>query len=199
MEKIIAVIEWQQAEKIADWKKISESGVYGIMIAASADRSGEIAAINEIKAAAHRAAEEGLAVGLQIEMRCADPFAAHHAAALCGGENFMLPIAAALSEKGSSRLIAQGKDGLTDTVMAFLFEIERCGGYSAVKADYTFFDTYLDAKRLKNRRIWMDDPFGDDQALIKRWGREFFMRSISNSDKRFIPTLSKYSQQVIKL
>ena len=198
MEKTIAMIDWRQAERITDLKKFSESGTYGVMIAAVADRYGEIG-MSGVKSAAQKACDAGLAVGLQIELRCADPFAAHHAAALCGGENFTLPIAAALSEKGSSRLIAQGKDGLTDTVTAFLFEIERCGGCSAVKADHTFFDTYLDAERLKARRIWMDDPFGDDQTLVKRWGREFFMRSISNSDKRFIPTISCYSQQVIKL
>ena len=198
MEKIIAVIERQQAEKITDWKRLSESGAYGVMIAAVADRYGEIE-MSGVKSAAQKACDAGLAVGLQIELRCADPFAAHRAAALCGGENFTLPTAAALTEKGSSRLIAQGKDGLTDTVTAFLFEIERCGGCPAVKAGYTFFDTYLDAKRLRSRRIWMDDPNGDDPCLIKRWGREFFMRSISASDKRFIPALSCYSQHVIKL
>ena len=204
MDKIIAEISQYDAAEIADWKSISESGIKGIMMSVIADRYGDMIFDERLNSTLSKAADTGLMVGMQAVLRCADSFAAHRAAALTAeyckkiSSVLTLPVVAALSEKGSSRLISQGKDGLTDTVIAFLFETERCGNESAVKAGYNFADTYLDMERLKKRNLWMDDTDGDDSLLIKRWGRPFSMRSISNEDKRYVPALFKYAQSIVK-
>ena len=203
MDRIVAVIPQRDMCEMTDWEATAQSGIWGIMIAAAADRYGGIYFDDRLKAAIQKTADAGLNIGLQVEIRCADPFAANRAAGIaadfcddCG--DFTLPIAAALSEKGSSRLIAQGKDGLTDTVIAFLFETERRGRLAMIKADFKFADTYLDTKRIGNRRLWMDDTNGDDDMLVKKWTRDFSARSISSGDKRYIPAMFEFAQGMIR-
>jgi len=203
MDRIVAVIPQREMCGITDWEAVAQSGIWGIMIGVAADRYGEIYFDEHLKAAVQKASDCGLNIGLQVEIRCADPFAANRAAGIAADfcndcKGFTLTTVAALSEKGSSRLIAQGKDGLTDTVIAFLFETERRGCLAMIKTDYTFTDTYLEPSRIKSRRLWMDDIDGDDDMLAKKWARAFSARSIPSSDKRYIPALFGYAQGVMK-
>lgn len=203
MEKVIVEIPQQDITAISDWNTVIESGVWGITAVLSADRYGEIVFCPGVKEALERAAKAGLEVGIEVNIRCADPFAAHKAAAetakFCSElkEAVTLPVTAVLSEKGSSRLISQGKDGLTDTAIAFMFETERNGRQSMIKVSHLFGDTYLDMNRLKERRLWADDASNDSKTLEKKWGTSPLFRSISNADRRYIPALFKYAQSAV--
>lgn len=83
-----------------------------------------------------------------------------------------LPIGFDAEETKLNCLTAQGKTGLTDTVIAFLDEVKRLG-YSALLYTYTSFAiAYLDRARLVAYDLWIADYRGNESLMQIQLGRK---------------------------
>jgi len=86
-------------------------------------------------------------------------------------------------------LIEQGKDGLTDTALALLFETERLGYYGIIHTDFDFADTYMYIERIKGKRFWGDsDP---------KWNNKLCIRRITAADENYISELEHFEQNIM--
>lgn len=168
--------------------EIRKNGFHPQKLAAEADGimlrlgwagyNGEIGFDDSIGENILSAAEAGLSVGLYLYCYCKSPTAANLAAnrAVRFAKEYAgkidMPIAIMVCETHLPCLISQGREGLTDTVTAFIFETERLG-WQGMFATYTAFaQTYLDMNRLKNRELWIADYRLDEKVMQRQLGRE---------------------------
>lgn len=181
-KQVIDISEHNLRRGVIDWQRVKESGVFGVMLRAGwAGYEGGIVwdeSIEESIMAAHRAK---LHVGLYLYSYTKSPQAAHRSAAEITkfAERFMgiidMPLAFDVEETNLPCLIGQGKQGLTDTVIAFLFEVQR-SGWRGVFYTYTAFAlTYLDMRRLAAREMWVADYRADEKIMREQLGREISM------------------------
>lgn len=179
MEKLIADISEHEIRTNGfDPKKLAQ-GFDGVMLRLGwAGYNGELGLDDGIEENVLSAAEAGLDVGLYLYCYCKNPAAANTAAKRAADfadrvkAKITLPTALMVSETHLPCLIGQGKDGLTDTVAAFLFETGQ-SGYQAMFATYTAFArTYLDMSRLSNRDLWITDYRMDEKTMQRQLGRE---------------------------
>lgn len=104
----------------------------------------------------------GVDVGLYVYTYTKTPAAARQAAqnvvTFAKGRGLTYPIVFDVEETADPCLTAQSKAGLTDTVLAFLQEVERLG-YYAMWYTYSSFvlESRLDYERLKSYDFWMAD------------------------------------------
>lgn len=162
----------------ADWKKVAAAGIAGVMLRAGwAGYDGEIDFDEDIDRRIEAAGDAGLEVGLYVYAYCKTPAAAHIAAQRAAGlaerhkGKINLPIAIDVEETHLPCLVQQGREGLTDTVVAFLFEIERLGWQSMFYTYTAFAQTYLNMQRLKSRELWIADYRCDEAVMQRQLGR----------------------------
>ncbi|MFV0497179.1 MAG: GH25 family lysozyme [Candidatus Fimivivens sp.] len=165
-----------------DWHKVKAADIRGVMIRIGwAGYEGGIADNNaldqSLDASIRGAHAAGLDVGLYVYTYTKTPAAAKKAATECvtiakrypGIIN--LPIAFDVEETASPCLIQQGRKGLTDTVIAFLAQVEQLG-YYVVWYTYTAFATqYLDRVRLAPYDLWVADYRGNEALMQGQLGR----------------------------
>lgn len=178
-KQVIDISEHNVRRGAIDWQRVKASGVEGVMLRAGwAGYEGDIVfddSIEENIAAAHAA---GLCVGLYVYTYTKTPEAAHRAAgqvielAKRHEGKITLPIAFDVEETHLPCLVSQGKEGLTDTVIAFLFEIERLGYYGVFYTYTAFALTYLNMQRLAARDLWIADYRGDESVMQRQLGRK---------------------------
>ncbi len=182
MVELIDISEHNVRRGDINWPAVRASGITGVMIRIGwAGYEGGIAGNNAIDpsldASVRDAHAAGLDVGLYVYAYTKTPAAARIAAAECveiakrypGMIN--LPIAFDVEETALPCLIQQGRNGLTDTVIAFLDEVERLG-YYAVWYTYTAFATqYLDRARLEAYDLWVADYRGNERLMQRQLGR----------------------------
>ena len=179
IKQVIDISEHNVRRGAIDWQRVKASGVAGVMLRAGwAGYAGDIVfdeSIEENILAAHAA---GLDVGLYVYAYTKTPAAAHRAAgqvvALARSHvgKITMPIAFDVEETKLPCLISQGKEGLTDTVIAFLFEVERLGYYGVFYTYTAFAMTYLNLQRLVGRDIWIADYRGDEAVMQRQLGRK---------------------------
>lgn len=124
------------------------------------------------------ASRAGMEVGIYVYAYCKSPEAAHKAAGQVVGlaqrytGMINLPIAFCVEETQLPCLILQGREKLTNTVIAFLFEVERLGWQSVFYTYTAFAITYLNMDRLKNRDLWIADYRKDADIMQRQLGRK---------------------------
>lgn len=182
MVEIIDISEHNVRRGAIDWIKVKASGITGVIIRIGwAGYEGPIAANNaldqSLEASVRGAYAVGLDVGLYVYTYTKTPAAAKIAAAECVEiakqypKMINLPIAFDVEETNLDCLTAQGKNGLTNTVIAFLDEVKRLG-YYAVWYTYTAFAIqYLDRARLAAYDLWVADYRGSEGLLQQQLGR----------------------------
>lgn len=181
-KQVIDISEQNLHKGEVDWERVKSSGVFGVMLrAGKADYAGEIKQSENIGQSIMAAHDAGLHVGLSLYSYTKSPAAAHRAAArlIKFAGSFIgaidMPLAFEVKETKLPCLIGQGRQGLTDTVIAFLFEVNRAG-WRGIFHTYTDFAlTYLDMKRLKTREIWIADYRGDENILREQMARDISM------------------------
>lgn len=177
-KQVIDISEHNIRHGAIDWQKVRASGIDGVMLRAGwAGYYGDLVKDDGIDDSIEAAHAAGLAVGLYVYAYTKTPAAAHCAAgqvvALANNHpgKINMPIAFCVWETDLPCLVHQGKEGLTNSVNAFLFEIERLG-YCGVFYTYTAFaQTYLNLTRLCSRDIWIADYRGDEAVLQRQLGR----------------------------
>lgn len=183
MREIIDISEHNTRRGAINWPAVKASGITGVMIRIGwAGYEGSIAENNAIDksldASIRGAHAAGLDVGLYVYTYTKNPTAAKIAAAECveiakrypGMIN--LPIAFDVEETALPCLVQQGKEGLTDTVIAFLEETKRLG-YYAVYYTYTSFQVqYLNKTRLAPYDLWVADYRGNEPLMQSQLGRK---------------------------
>ena len=198
MKKMIVEIKPNHNVADIDWNKMKKCGADGVFKAAGeADYHGKVK-INEYAVPCIEASAEcGIEVGIEINIKCRDPFAAHEAAAAAAEfarENCAtLGVAYTFGEQSNSCLIGQGKEGLTNTAVALLFETERLGCSGIIRTDFDFADTYLDIERISGKRLWGD--FKDD-GNAKGWNQRLLMHGIASGDEHFIAEIAEFDQHL---
>ncbi len=182
MVELIDISEHNVRRGAIDWPKVKASGITGVMIRigwAGYDGSivGNGAVDDSLDASIKGAHAAGLNVGLYVYAYTKTPAAAKIAAAECVEiakqypNMINLPIAFDVEETTLSCLTAQGKSGLTDTVISFLNEINRLG-YYAVWYTYTAFAVqYLDRIRLAAYDLWVADYRNNEALMQQQFGR----------------------------
>ncbi len=182
MVQLIDISEHNVRRAAIDWQRVKASGITGAIIRIGwAGYEGPIAANNaldpSLDASIRGAHAAGLNVGLYVYAYTKNPAAAKIAAAECveiakrypGMIN--LPIAFDVEETKLPCLIAQGREGLTDTVIAFLDEI-NAGGYYGVWYTYTaFIVQYLNTQRLRAYDLWIADYRSNEALMRQQIGR----------------------------
>lgn len=196
MKKMIIELDPNEDIEKLDWNMIKTYGAFGVMIPlGDADYYGRVTANSFVERCMEAAAENNLAVGVTVNIRCKDPFSAHEAAyntvEIIKGyrSSLSLGIAYGLFERKRSCLIEQGKDGLTDTALSLLFETERLGYSGVLYTDFIFADTYMDIERIKGRRFWGEEN--------KKWNEKLLIRTAAEADKNFIIELKHYKQNIL--
>ena len=193
MEKLIVDISEHEIRKNGFRPRELAKKADGIMMRLGwAGYNGELALDDDIDELIEASLAAGLHIGLYLYCYCKSPSAANLAAnrAIQFVERYKgkidLPIALMVSETHLPCLINQGKEGLTDTVIAFLFEVERLG-WQGMFATYTAFaQTYLDMKRLKPRELWITDYRMDEDVMRNQLGRSDYAMW------RYAPNISRY-------
>lgn len=177
-KQVIDISEHNVRRGAIDWQKVKASGVDGVMLRAGwAGYEGDIVFDDSIDESITSAHAVGLDVGLYVYTYTKTPVAAHRAAgqvvelAKKHPGKITMPIAFDVEESHLPCLISQGKEGLTDTVIAFLFEIERLGYYGVFYTYTAFALTYLNMQRLISRDIWIADYRGDEAVMQRQLGR----------------------------
>lgn len=182
MLEIIDISEHNVRRGAINWNAVKAAGIKGAMIRIGwAGYEGHIAANNaldqSLAASIQGARAAGLDVGLYVYTYTKTPVAAKIAAAECveiakrHSGMINLPIAFDVEETALPCLTQQGKNGLTDTVIAFLDEAKRLG-YYAVWYTYTAFAIqYLDRVRLAPYDLWVADYRGSESLLQSQLGR----------------------------
>ncbi len=182
MLEMIDISEHNVRRGAINWHAVKASGITGVMIRVGwAGYEGPIAANNaldqSLTSSIRGARIAGLDVGLYVYTYTKTPAAAKIAAAECVEiakrypGMITLPIAFDVEETALPCLIEQGRDGLTDTVIAFLEEVKRLG-YYAVWYTYTAFAVqYLDRARLAAYDLWIADYRGNERLLQSQLGR----------------------------
>ncbi len=178
IKQVIDISEHNLRQGAIDWQRVRAAGIDGVMLRAGwAGYYGDLVRDDALDESIKAASTAGLAVGLYVYAYTKTPAAAHRAAGQAveiaerhpGKIN--MPIAFCVWETDLPCLVGQGKEGLTDSVIAFLFEIERLG-YCGVFHTYTAFAlTYLNLTRLCARDVWIADYRGDEAVLQRQLGR----------------------------
>lgn len=179
MEKLIVDISEHEIRKNGFCPEELARQAYGIMLRLGwAGYNGEIGYDDNIEQNIKAAAKAGLHIGLYLYCYCKNPTAANLAAGRAAefadrqGGAIDLPIALSVRETQLPCLIGQGRDGLTDTAAAFLFEIKR-SGYIGILNTYTAFAlTYLDMSRLREKELWISDFRIDEKAMRRQLERD---------------------------
>lgn len=194
MEKLIADISEHEIRENGFSPRELAAKADGVMLRLGwAGYNGELELDDDIAELIEASKAAGMHIGLYLYCYCKSPFAANLAAnkAIRFAERYTgkidLPIALMVSESRLPCLIGQGKEGLTDTVIAFLFEVERLG-WQSMFATYTDFALiHLDMNRLKSRELWITD-FLEKQEEISRlpeWDNCGIRRCFPNMSRCF--------------
>ncbi len=178
IKQVIDISEHNLRQGAIDWQRVRAAGIDGVMLRAGwAGYQGDLVQDDCIDESIKAASAAGLAVGLYVYAYTKTPAAAHRAAgqvveiAERHPGRINMPIAFCVWETDLPCLVGQGKEGLTDSVIAFLFEVERLG-YCGVFHTYTAFAlTYLNLTRLCARDVWIADYRGDEAVLQRQLGR----------------------------
>lgn len=182
MREIIDISEHNVRRGAINWPAVKASGITGVIIRVGwAGYDGPIAGNNaldpSLDASIRGAHAAGLDVGLYVYAYTKTPAAAKIAARECveiakrypGMIN--LPIAFDVEETALNCLIAQGREGLTDTVIAFLDEVQRLGYYGVWYTYTSFILQYLNAARLRNYDLWVADYRSNEALMQSQIGR----------------------------
>ncbi len=201
MREIIDISEHNVRRGAIDWPAVKASGIKGVMIRIGwAGYEGPIAGNNaldqSLDASIRGAHAAGLDVGLYVYMYTKSPAAAKIAAAECveiakrypGIIN--LPIAGDFEETALNCLTAQGREGLTDTVIAFLEEAKRLGYYAAWYTYTAFAIQYLDRARLAAYDLWVADYRGSETLMQSQLGRSDYGMWQYIGDKGMCPGIT---------
>lgn len=181
MREIIDISEHNVRRGAINWPEVKAAGVTGVMIRIGwAGYEGGIASNNAIDmsldASIRDANVAGLDVGLYVYTYTKTPAAARIAAAECVEiasrypGMISLPIAFDVEETALPCLIQQGRKGLTDTVIAFLEEVNRLGYYAVYYTYTSFAKQYLDHTRLAPYDLWVADYRGDEVLMQSQLG-----------------------------
>lgn len=177
-KQVIDISEHDIRRGAIDWQQVRAAGVAGVMLRAGwAGYDGEVVLDDDIDNSIKAASAVGLSVGLYVYAYTKTPTAAHRAAgqvvALAQRHpgKITMPIAFRVWETVLPCLVGQGKEGLTDSVIAFLFEIERQGYYGMFYTYTAFAQTYLNLTRLCTRDVWISDYRGDEAVMQRQLGR----------------------------
>lgn len=196
MKKKIIELNLQTDIDTLEWQKIKSCGIDGAMIPlGDADYYGRVTVNNFAAGCISAAAEAGLEAGVILNIRCKDPFSAHEAAYNAVEvikrykDKLLLGIAYGFFEKKRSCLIEQGKDGLTDTALALLFETERLGYDGIIYTNFDFADTYLDIGRINGRRFWGEQNI--------KWDKKLIIKKITGEDILFVGEFEGLCQNVM--
>ena len=164
-----------------DFNKVKASGVSGVMIRAGwAGYNGALEVDTGLDDTISRAAKAGLGVGLYVYTYATSAAAATIAArqtaqiALRHVGEITYPIAYDVEEQQTDVLIRQGREGLTNHVIAFLSETERLGWYAVWYTGTAFARQYLNISRLARYDLWVADYRGK-QKLDAQLGRSYGM------------------------
>lgn len=182
MREIIDISEHNVRRGAINWPAVKAAGITGVMIRIGwAGYEGGIADNNaldqSLDASIRGAHAAGLDVGLYVYTYTKTPAAAKIAARECVQiakrypDMINLPIAFDVEETALNCLTAQGKTGLTNTVIAFLDEVKRLGYYAVLYTYTSFAMQYLDRARLAAYDIWVADYRGDETLMRSQLGR----------------------------
>lgn len=179
MEKLIADISEHEIRENGFHPEKLAKEFYGVMLRLGwAGYNGELVFDDEIEEHIKAAADAGLHIGLYLCCYCKNPAAANLAANRAAkfaskfGEKIDLPIALSVKETHLPCLTGQGREGLTDTVSAFLFEIKRSGFIGILDTYAAFAMTYLDMNRLRQKELWITDFRMDEKAMRRQLKRD---------------------------
>lgn len=164
-----------------DYSTVKAAGISGVMMRAGwAGYDGGLQADSGLDENIQRAASAGLGVGLYVYTYAKTVQAAKLAAAqVCAVAQrhpgkITFPIAYDVEEQQDNCLLAQGKEGLTDNVKAFLGEVERQGYYAMWYTGTAFARQYLNMQRLAQYDLWVADYRGQTK-LDAQLGHEYGM------------------------
>ncbi|MFV0497968.1 MAG: GH25 family lysozyme [Candidatus Fimivivens sp.] len=182
IKQVIGISAQNTQQGTIDWQRVRASGVEGVMLRVGKTAyNGDVTKDAGLDSCIQAASAQGLWVGLYVEAHTKNPAAAHRAAdqmvrlARQHPDKINMPLAFCVQDTQSACLISQGKEGLTDSVIAFLFEVSRQGYRGMFYTDLTFAKTHLNLERLFERDIWIADPRGDQDALQRDLGRDWCM------------------------
>ena len=163
----IDISEHQTRRGIPDFKKIKASGKDFVIIRVGwGGYEGPIDVDDNFTATVNAAIKAGIHIGLYVYTYNRTPSAAKITAnAVCDiADNYKgkidFPIFYDVEEQRDSCLISQGREGLTDTVIAFLKTVEARGYYAAWYTYTYFISTALDYNKLNAYDLWLADYRG---------------------------------------
>lgn len=184
--EVIDVSEHNSRWGNIDWEKVKASGVRGAMIRVGwAGYDGRIAANggldDDFEKNIRGAIAAGLDVGLYVYSYTKTPEAARIAAdevveiAKQFPQKITLPIAFDVEETKLNCLTFQGKNGLSETINAFCFQVEQLGYYPIVYTYTSFAMQYINMNMIAHRDFWVADYRGNEELMRQQLGRDFGM------------------------
>jgi GH25 family lysozyme M1 (1,4-beta-N-acetylmuramidase) len=155
-------IDVSYCQKVVDWPKVKAGGVdFALIRVGYSGYAGEIHQDTLFKSHLEGAIAAGLDVGVYVYAYNKNPDSARKTARdivqLVKPYKLAYPIAFDIEETKDTCLTAQGKSGLTDTVIAFIDELASLG-YLGMWYTYTYFvPANLDQSRLAQYECWIAD------------------------------------------
>lgn len=201
MKEVIDISEHNSRRGKIDWQAVKASGISGVMMRIGwAGYDGGIMSNNaldkSLDANIKTAHSVGLNVGLYVYTYTKTPEAARLAAAECVQiakqypNMINMPIAFDVEETSLPCLIQQGKEGLTDTVIAFLDGVNANEYYASWYTYTSFARQWLNLQRLANRDLWIADYRKNEVVMQAQLGRRDYGMWQHTGDKGTCPGIT---------